>query len=215
MPTMAVSNIRGEKVGEIAASEEWFAVPLHPDLIHQALVTVDRKLKRHAGRTQTRAEVSRTKAKWFRQKGTGRARHGSRAAPIFVGGGQAHGPRGVARRVTMPKKMRRKALSSALSAQAAAGRVVIIDEIELAQIRTKTIVAMLEALHCRGKILLLLSEDEYLDQYIYLSCRNVPNMALREVPHFSIRDVLWADNIIITRQGLAEMSVGGGADANG
>ncbi len=167
MPTMAITNMAGEKVGEIEASEVWFASPVHEDLIHQALVVVDRKLKRYAGRTKTRAEIKRTKAKWYRQKGTGRARHGSRAAPLFVGGSKAHGPRGVAAAAArMPRKMRRKALYSALSAQAGDGRVVVVDGIELDEIRTKAIVEMLEALRCRGNVLVLLSEEEYLDQYI-------------------------------------------------
>ena len=214
MPTMAVNNMAGEKVGEIETSVAWFATPVHHDLIYQALATVDRSLKRYAGRTQTRAEVDRTKSKWYRQKGTGRARHGNRAAPIFVGGGKAHGPKGEARQVKMPKKMRHKALCSALSAQVGSGRVAIVDRIDLEQIRTKTVVAMLSALGCQGKVLVLLSEDEYLDQYIYLSCRNVPGLAMREAPHFSVRDALWADHILITRQALAAMGVGGEANAD-
>ncbi len=214
MPTMAVSNMTGEKLGDIEASDEWFGAPRHDDLIHQALVTVDRRLKRYAGRTKTRDEVSRTGGKWYRQKGTGRARHGSRAAPIFVGGSKAHGPRGVPAQVKMPKKMRRKALRSVLSAPAADGRVLVIDRIEIDEIRTKAIAAMLESLGCRGHVLVLLSEDEYLDQYIYLSCRNIPGLTLREAPHFSVRDVLWADRIIITQQALEQMGAGGGADAD-
>ena len=70
------------------------------------------------------------------------------------------------------------------------------------------------ALDCRGHVLVLLSEDEYLDQYIYLSCRNIPNLTLREAPHFSIRDVLWADRIIITQEALEQMGAGGGTDAD-
>ncbi len=213
MPTMAVNDMAGQKVDEIQLSEEWFAAPLHHDLIHQALVTVDRRRKQYAGRTKTRSEINLTKAKWYRQKGTGRARHGAQSAPIFVGGSKAHGPRGQRRRVKLPKKMRRKALQSALSAQVADGSVVIIDEIKVDEIRTKTVVAMLENLVCDGNILVLLSEDEYLDQYIYLSSRNIPHLATREVPHFSVRDVLWANHIIITRQALAEMGAGGEADA--
>lgn len=214
MPTMAINNMAGDKVGEIEASDLWFASPVHEDLVHQALVLVDRKLKRYAGRTKTRAEIKRTKGKWYRQKGTGRARHGSRSAPLFVGGSKAHGPRGIAATARMPRKMRRKALYSALSAQVADGRVVVVEGIELDEIRTKAMVEMLEALRCRRNVLVLLSEEEYLDQYIYLSSRNIPKLVLREAPHFSIRDVLWANNIVITRQALKEMGAGGEADAD-
>ncbi len=214
MPTMAVTNMAGEKIGEIEASDEWLAAPVHDDLIHQGLVTVDRRLKRHAGRTKTRAEIRLTKSKWYRQKGTGRARHGSRAAPIFVGGSKAHGPKGVAARVTMPKKMRRRALCGALSARAGEGRVIILDKLDVDEIRTKAILEMLAALGCRGKVMVLIGEDEYLDQYIYLSSRNIPDLVLREAPHFSVRDVLWADHIIITRFALGQMAGEGGADAD-
>jgi len=213
MPTMAVNDMNGAKVGDVQLSDEWFAAPRHHDLIHQALVTVDRKRKQQAGRTKTRSEIKLTTAKWYRQKGTGRARHGARSAPLFVGGSKAHGPRGQRRRVKLPKKMRRKALQSALSAQVTDGCVVIIDEIMVDEIRTKTIVEMLQALDCEGHVLILLSEDEYLDQYIYCSSRNIPGLVTREVPHFSIRDVLWADHIIVTSQALAEMGAGGEIDA--
>jgi len=214
MPTMAVNNMEGSKVGQVELSERWFSAPLHHDLIHQTLVAVDRKRKQQAGHTKTRSEIRLTKAKWYRQKGTGRARHAAQSAPLFVGGAKAHGPRGVAKRIKLPKKMRRKALQSALSAQMADGCVVIIDAIEIDEIRTKTIVAMLEAVDCEGKVLVLLSEDEYLDQYIHLSSRNIPDLATREVPHFSVRDVLWADHILITRQALEEMDDRGDADAD-
>ncbi len=213
MPTMAVNDMAGRKVDEIQLSDEWFGAPLHHHLIHQALTAVDRKRKQYAGRTKTRSEINLTTAKWYRQKGTGRARHGARSAPIFVGGSKAHGPRGQRRRVKLPKKMRRKALQSALSAQVADGCVVVIDEIKVDEIRTKTVVAMLKDLECDGKILVLLSEDEYLDQYIYLSARNIPHLVTREMPHFSVRDVLWANHIIITRQALAQMGAGGEIDA--
>ncbi len=213
MPSMAVNDMKGTKVGELQVSDEWFAAPLHNDLIHQALVTVDHKRRQKNRSTKTRSEIKLTTAKWYRQKGTGRARHGARSAPIFVGGSKAHGPRSESRRVRLPKKMRRKALQSALSAQAAVGNVVVVDEIIVEEIRTKTIVEMLAALRCTGHVLMLLSEDEYLDQYIYYSSRNIPDLVMREVPHFSVRDVLWADHIIVTRQALEEMGAGGDIDA--
>ena len=209
MAQMAVYNMEGEKVGQVEAAEDIFSVPLHHDIIHQALVTVDRKRKQHAGQTKTRSEIVTSGAKIYRQKGLGRARHHNRSANLFVGGAKAHGPDGQPGRVSMPKKMRRQALWSVLSAQLADGRIIVVDEIELEEIRTKTMVEMLEALGCRGKILMLLSEDEYLDQYLYRSSRNIPKLVMREVPHFSVRDVLWADHIIITQAALGELSGGG------
>ena len=209
MPQMAVYNMRGEKVAEVQAAEDIFGVPLNHDLIHQALTTVDRKRKQHAGQTKSRSEIVTSGAKIYRQKGLGRARHRNRAANLFVGGYKAHGPQGQPGRVSMSKKMRRQALWSVLSAQLADGRIVVVDEIELEDIRTKTIVEMLEALRCQDKILMLLSEDEYLDQYLYKASRNIPKVTMRKVPHFSVRDVLWADHIIITGEALGELGAGG------
>ena len=214
MPQLAVCNMAGEKVGELEVPDELSSASRNHDLIHQALVTVDRKRQQHSGQTKTRAQIALTGAKVYRQKGLARARHGAQSAPIFVGGSKAHGPKRQPPRVSMPKKMRRKAVRSALGGQVAAGRTVIVDGIELDGIRTKAIVEMLAALRCRGKVLMLLSEEQYLDQYLYKSSRNIPKLVLREVPHFSVRDVLWADHIVMTAEALRKLGAGGEPDAD-
>ncbi len=205
MPQLAVRNMEGEKVDQVQVSDEVLGVPLHLDLIHQALRVVENR--RHVGRhkTLTRSEVDLTGAKWYRQKGLGRARHGSRSANLFVGGYKAHGPTGVKRQLRLPKQMRRKALLSALSEQVRDGVVTIVDKFELPQISTKLVAQALENLGCDSRTLLLLSPEEYRDEVLYLSCRNIPKLVRREVPHFSVRDVLWAEDILITRAALEEL----------
>ena len=202
MPQLAVRNLEGEKVGQVEVSDQVLGVPLNLDLIHQALCVVENR--RHVGRhkTLTRSEIDLTKAKWYRQKGLGRARHGSRSANLFVGGYKAHGPTGEKRVLRMPKRMRRKALLSALSEQVRDGVVTIIDGFELPEISTRAVAKALEKLGCNSRTLLLLSPEEFRDETLYLSCRNIPYLVRREVPHISVRDVLWAEHILITTKAL-------------
>ncbi len=207
MPQLAVRNMEGEKVGQVEVSDEVLGLPLNMDLIHQALCVVESK--RHVGRHKTlrRGEIDLTKAKWYRQKGLGRARHGSRSAAQFVGGYKAHGPTGEKRVLRMPKRMRRKAVLTALSQQVRDGVVTIVDKFELPEISTRQMVKTLEKLGCQGRTLMLLSPEEFRDEVLYLSCRNIPKLIRREVPHFSIRDVLWAEHILITQAALEALDL--------
>ena len=126
-----VVNMAGTEVGSIELPAGVFEQTINRDLMHQALVRQMANARRGSHNTQTRSEVSRTTAKWYRQKGTGRARHGSRRAPIFVGGGVAHGPKQRSYTKDMPRKMRRGALRSALSVKAQNGDIIVMDLLEM------------------------------------------------------------------------------------
>ncbi len=207
MPQLAVCNLAGEKVGQVEVSDEIFGVAMHEALVHQAVTTADSRRKRHAGSKKRRSEVVTSGAKIWRQKGLGRARHRDRGAPLFVGGGKAHAPKPRAGNKKMPKRMRRKALFCALSEAARRGGITVIEGVEMDQPRTKTIVAMLDALRIDAdRVLLMLSPDEMADANILKSCRNVPNLHLRQSPHLNTRDVLWADEIIFTQAALAPLA---------
>jgi len=202
MPQLAVRNTQGEKVGQVQVAEEVLGLPLNMDLIHQALRVVENR--RHVGRPKvlSRGEINATTAKWYRQKGLGRARHGSRSANLFVGGYKAHGPTGERRQLRLPRKMRRRALLTALSEQVRDGVVTVVDRFELPGISTKAMAEALENLGCSGRVLLILSPEEYRDETLYLSCRNLPGVVRREAPHLSVADVLAADEILITQAAL-------------
>lgn len=207
MPQLALWTMEGEQVGEVEVSDELFDEPLNRDLLHQAIVTVESRRKRHAGKSKTRSEVICSGAKIWPQKGLGRARHRDRGAPLFVGGAKAHPPRPRSGDKRMPKKMRRKALACALSAMRRDHRLTVIDEIECDRPRTKTIVRMLQDLALEdARVLLMLSEDEMADENITLSCRNVPNLYLRQAPHLNARDVLWAEELTFTQAALEDIS---------
>ena len=214
MPQLAICSIEGEKTGQVELSEDIFGVALNEDLIHQAVVAADSGRKRHAGSVKRRHEVVATGGKLWRQKGLGRARHGDKGAPIFVGGGKAHAPKPRDGGKKMPKKMRRKALFCALSDAVRCGQMTVIEDIELSEPRTKAIVAMLEAFGMEDAVvMLMLSAEQMADETLVKSCRNIPNLHLRESPHLNARDVLWAGELVFTQEALAALNeLSGGAE---
>ena len=215
MPQLALYDTAGLKVGQFEGDAEVFGASLNRDLVHQAVMVVDGSRKQKCGRAQNRSQVSLTGAKMYRQKGLGRARHGARSAPIFVGGGAAFPPQGNRRILAMPKKARQRALYCVLSAMARKGKVLVMEGLTLEAPKTKVMVALLETMHVAGKVLLLASRDEATSDSNYKSARNIPGLVLRESPHFNTRDVLWADYIIFTQGGLEALTGGGTADAQG
>ena len=213
MPDVALYDKLGEKIGQVEVSDELFAAPCKPDLLHQAVVTVEDQMRQVSAQTLSRSEVAMTKAKWYRQKGTGRARHGAKSAPIFVGGGVAHGPRGVRRPRRLNRQMRRKALAGALTQKAHEGAVLVVDEIAMDEISTKAFAELLADLEAKGRVLMLLGSDEARDQRVYKSGRNIPRLVMRESPHINARDVIWAETIIISQAGLQALTERGAANA--
>ena len=139
-----VRNMAGDQVGTIELPADIFEVEVNTALMHQAYVRQMANARLGTHKTKTRGEVNRTTAKWYRQKGTGRARHGARSAPIFVGGGIAHGPQPHSYTQKMPRKMRRMAIRSVLSSKAAEGRVIVIDSFEELEPRTKAMVELMQ-----------------------------------------------------------------------
>ena len=213
MAEVALYDRQGEKIGQVELSDELFATKVNHDLIHQAVVAVELGMNQDSARTKRRSEVTMTTAKWYRQKGTGRARHGAQSAPIFVGGGVAHGPSGPRRRPKLTRRMRRQALAAALSAKMHDGAIMIVDAMGVDEISTRRFAEMLDSLGVEGRVLMVLGSDEARDQKLYKSGRNLPGVVMRESPHINARDVLWADRIVMSQAGVAALSEGVGASA--
>jgi large subunit ribosomal protein L4 len=187
-------NTRGEKVGEVELRSDIFDVPINVPLMHQALVRQLANARLGTHKTQSRGEVNRTKAKWYRQKGTGRARHGSRNANLFVGGGIAHGPKPRKYTKKMPRKMRRAALRSALSTKAMEDQIVVLDALEMEMPKTKEMVAVLESLRLDRRVLILLPErNEPLEK----SARNLPQVKTLRASYLNVRDLLGYDHVLM------------------
>lgn len=189
-----VYNSAGKKVGSATLPASVFEAKINRGLMHQALVRqlANARLGTHS--TKGRSEVSRTTAKAYRQKGTGRARHGSRRAPIFVGGGVAHGPKPRSYRKQMPRKMRRMALRSALSARAQEGSVVVLDELSLTAPKTREVADLLARLIDSDSALLLLTEA---DSEVARTARNIPDVKTLHASYLNIRDLLGYDRIVM------------------
>ena len=196
MRQLPVYAIDGQQAGEIELADDVFAVEPNAALVHQAVVTTLANQRQGNADTKTRGEVSHTTRKLYRQKGTGRARQGMRAAPHWKGGGIAFGPHPRDYSLSLPKKMRRKALLSALSAKVADGQVIVVEALSFAQPKTKAATAVLQALRLDSlRVLLVLDE---LNESVALSFRNLPNVALTTADALGTYDILLADRLLFT-----------------
>jgi large subunit ribosomal protein L4 len=190
----------GDQIGTVELPADIFEVEVNPGLMHQAYVRQMANARLGTHKTKTRGEVNRTKAKWYRQKGTGRARHGSRNAPIFVGGGVAHGPQPRDYTKRMPRKMRRQALRCALSALAADDQILVVDRFSVDGPKTRDMKALLDRLVGEQSALILVAErDEALEK----SVRNLPNARTLRASYLNIRDLLSHDRVIIPQAALS------------
>jgi large subunit ribosomal protein L4 len=190
-----VMNMQGEKVDEIELRPDIFEAAVNVPLMHQALVRQLANGRLGTHKTKTRSENNRSKSKWYRQKGTGRARHGSRNAPIFVGGGVAHGPRPRSYEKKMPLKMRRAALRSALSVKAAAQQIVVVDQLAMDAPKTKEMARVLRNLSAvEGKTLILLPER---NQTVELSVRNLSTARTLRAHYLNVKDLMSADYLVM------------------
>jgi large subunit ribosomal protein L4 len=197
-----VKNASGTILEELELRDDIFGIKPNTAVMHQALVRqlANRRLGTH--KTKTRGEVAGTTAKWYRQKGTGRARHGDRKAPIFVGGGQAHKP--VPRDYTqkMPRKMRRLALRSALSAKAAAEQIIILDELVFDEPKTVEVLQLLDNLQVSGSAVILLPER---NENVEKSARNLENVKTLRAGYLNIRDLLGHNYIIMPKDAVSQI----------
>ncbi len=189
-----VWNMSGQQVDEIELRPDIFEAPVNVPLMHQALVRQLANARLGTHKTKTRGEVNRTTRKWYRQKGTGRARHGSRNAPIFVGGGIAHGPKPRSYEQRMPKKMRRAALRSALSVKAANQQIVVLDRLELPEPRTREMKGVLERLNVGESALILLAQR---NEAVEKSARNLPGVKTLRAGYLNIRDLLKYEKVLM------------------
>lgn len=189
-----VKNIKGEAVDKINLPADIFEAPIHEDLMHQAFVRQMANARLGTHKTKSRGEVRGGGAKPWRQKGTGRARAGSRRSPIWVGGGKVHTPRPRSYRQRMPRKMRRAALRSALSVKAAQGQIIIVDAFEMETPKTTEMLSILRALGSTGKSLLVMPEP---NESVLKSSLNLEKTRTLDARYLNVRDLLGYETIIL------------------
>jgi large subunit ribosomal protein L4 len=189
-----VVDMSGKLLRRAPLPEAVFGIQPNRAVMHQALVRQLANSRQGNHKAKTRSEVLRTSKKWYRQKGTGRARHGERTANLFVGGYKAHGPRPRSYVKSMPRQMRRLALRSALSAKAAADAVVLLEGWTLDAPRTKAIQALVDSA-CDGasSLVLLAAGNEAVER----SIRNLPHVRYLRAGYLNVRDLLGYDRLII------------------
>jgi large subunit ribosomal protein L4 len=191
-----VKNFDGATVEEFELRDDIFGIEPNTVVMHQALVRQQANARLGTHSTKTRSEVRGTGAKWYRQKGTGRARHGDRKANIFVGGGQTHRPKPRDYTKKMPRKMRRLALRSALSAKAAAEQVVVLDQLVFDEPKTVEMLQLLDNLDIGGSAVVLLPER---NENVEKSARNLEDVKTLRANYLNIRDLLGHNYVIMTK----------------
>ena len=190
-----VKNLKGETVRTVELPAQIFEAPINKDLMHQALVRqlANARLGTHS--TKGRGEVSGGGRKPWKQKGTGRARHGSTRSPIFARGGKAHTPRPRSYEQAMPRQMRRAALRSALSVKAADSQIVVVEDLALDSRKTKSMAAALQGLVGEGQtaLVLLAATNEAVENTV----RNLANAKYLRANYLNIRDLLGYDKVVL------------------
>lgn len=199
--TAEIYSSEGEAMGEVDLNPDIFGIEPNTDVMHQ-VVTAQLAAKRAGTHsTKTRAEVRGGGAKPWRQKGLGRARHGSIRSPQWAGGGVAHGPKPRDYSQRTPKKMKRLALRSALSARAAAGQIKVVESFEPWDApSTKNAVSLLAAMGVTGKVLLLAEDHE---RTAIKSFRNLSHVIASNIGQANTYDVLWAETVVMSLGTLA------------
>lgn len=201
MPTVALYNISGEQVGELELSEDIFGSEVNEAILHDAVVAqlARRRLGTHD--TKTRSEVRGGGRKPWRQKGTGRARVGSIRSPIWRGGGTVFGPHPRDYGYSLPRKVRRQALKSALSAKVNAGDIVVLDTLTMEAPKTREMVEILGNLKVNDALLVTAAKDEAIEK----SARNIPNIKTLVANGLNVYDILAYDKLVITKDAVTRV----------
>jgi large subunit ribosomal protein L4 len=197
-----VLNMDGEKVRTVVLPPEIFEAPINVDLMHQAYVRQMANARLGTHSTKTRAEVAGGGRKPWRQKGTGRARQGSIRSPQWVGGGKVHTPKPRDYTQDMPRKMRRAALRSALSVKAAEDGIVVIEELVIAEPKTRVMAEALTRLVGTASALILIPDKNGGYEGVIRSANNLPEAKTLLANYLNIRDLLGYDKVVMPLKAL-------------
>lgn len=203
MPSTTLYTKTGGEAGSVDLPEALFAAPVNEAVMHQAVVAQLAARRTGTADTKTRGEVRGGGKKPYRQKGTGRARQGTRTAPHYAGGGVVFGPHPRSYAQRLPKRMKRAALVGALTAKFGDGAIRVVQDLGLDAIRTRDFVGFLTALKAAGRVLVVANGK---DERLELSARNVPGVIIIRADSLNIVDVLNADIVLITEPALPTMA---------
>lgn len=202
MPKVNVYNILGEQVGEIELSDNVFGVEIHHDALHQVVKNHLANLRQGTQSAKTRAEVRGGGRKPWRQKGTGRARQGSIRSPQWTGGGIVFAPKPRDYSYRVPKKVKRLAMKSALSSKVLNNEIIVLDELNLSEPKTKEMAKILANIKASKKALIVMDEKNL---NVFKSARNIPNVETTLVNTLNVYDILKFDSFIITKDAVKKV----------
>ncbi len=209
MPNVKVINIAGDEVSSVELPEDIFANDKYEHLLHQVVRYSQAHRRQGTASTKGRAEVRGGGKKLYRQKGTGRARHGGSRAPQFRGGGVAHGPTPRSYAFKLNKKVRRGALRSALSRRVSSDNVVVFDNLDFGGIKTKAVADLLGKLGIGSALFVLATPDEAVAK----SARNIPYVKVLPEQGLNVEDVLRHDHLVLTTAAVEAIAARFGGEA--
>ncbi|MCC5997115.1 MAG: 50S ribosomal protein L4 [Oceanicaulis sp.] len=199
-----VIKLDAGKAGSVDLNAEIFGIAdIRADLLQRCVKWQLSRRQAGTHKTKERSEIARTKKKMYKQKGTGGARHGARSAPLFVGGGVAHGPRVRSHATDLPKKVRALALRHALSAKAGGKQLIVLDEARLDAPRTRDLAERFAKL---GLTNALIIDGETLDENFARAARNLPRIDVLPAQGLNVYDVLRRDTLVLTRAALDKIN---------
>ena len=202
MPNYSVFDKTGKKVSDIALSDAIFAITPNASAMHLCVVAYLANQRQGTQSTLTRAEVRGGGKKPWRQKGSGRARQGSIRSPQWTHGGIALGPKPREYGKTVNKKVRRLAMKSALSSKVAAEELIVLDSLEMNEIKTKEVVSVLKALETGKKVLIVLPEK---NETVYRSARNIKGVKTTLLSTLNVYDILNCDSLVVLKDAVSKI----------
>ncbi len=202
MASVTVYNMNGESVGELELNDAVFGVEVNEHIINLAIVQYLANKRLGTKSAKTRAEVAGGGKKPWRQKKTGRARHGSIRSPIWRGGGVVFAPKPRDFSKKMNKKEKRLAIKSALTVKAQESNIIVLDALELAEIKTKEMQKVLNNIKAADKALIMIEES---NKNIQLSARNIPNVRTASVNTINVYDLIKYDSLVITKSAVSKL----------
>ena len=202
MAEVAIYNMKGEEVGKLELNDAVFGVEVNEHLLHMAVVHHLAAKRQGTQKAKTRAEVSGGGKKPWRQKGTGHARQGSIRAPQWTGGGVVFAPTPRDYSFKMNKKEKRAALRSALTDKVNEGKLIVLDSLEIPEIKTKTFVGIMDKLKVEGKAYVVTAEK---NDNVIISARNLPKVQTADTGCLSTYDILNARTMVVTKDAVSKI----------
>ncbi|MBW2369237.1 MAG: 50S ribosomal protein L4 [Deltaproteobacteria bacterium] len=193
MAVIDVLNQKGEKVSQLDLSDQIFDIPVKSSVLHEVVRMQMAKRRRGTAAVKHRSDIRGSGRKLFRQKGTGRARRGDIKSPLLRGGGSVFGPDPRSYAYKVPKKVRRLALKMALSSKLKDNKLMIVDQIDLPEVKTRQVVSVLKALNVTNALIVTDREDKSLER----SSRNIPDVKVLRCEGVNVYDLLAYENLIL------------------